>query len=45
MYIFGDLNKIVKNQDLYRNKDDFEFFECKVLNFDVKDFIFYKYTC
>ena len=26
MYILADINKIVENQDLYRNKDDFWIF-------------------
>ena len=27
MYILADIKKIVENQDLYRNKDDFRFFQ------------------
>ena len=35
--------KIVEDQDLYRNKDDFRFFfKTKDLVFDIKDFIFCK---
>ena len=34
-------NKIVENQDLYRNKDDF----WKFFIFNEKDIIFYKYIC
>ena len=41
MYIFAEMKKNVENKDLYRNRDDFRFF----IFFNVKDFIFYKYTC
>ena len=36
--------RIVEDQDLYRNKDDFRFFSSnkKFLYFDLKDFIFSK---
>ena len=33
MYIFAEINEIVDNQDLYRNKDDFKKIKQKVLIF------------
>ena len=41
MYILADIKEIVKIQYLYRNKDDFRFFQIqKISFFNVKDFIF-----
>ena len=44
--LYNDLLlKIVENQDLYRNRDDFIYFlNKKFLYFDLKYFIFSKYN-
>ena len=46
MFILADIKlKMVENQDLYKNRDDFLIFLYKkILFFNVKDFIFYKYV-
>ena len=46
MYILADKNKLIINQDLYRNKGDFlNFLSKKFLYFYSKDFIFHKEIC
>ena len=35
-------HEIVEYQDLYRNKDDLKHQQQTVLNFDLKDFMFFK---
>ena len=44
MYILADIKKIVENQDLYRNKEDFWFFHIQQNSYCLmlKIFIFNK---
>ena len=46
MYILADMKQNVENQDLYRNEDDLlKNFGNKIVIFNEKDFILYKYIC
>ena len=46
MYILADIKRIVEIQDLYRNKDEFLFFQIqKSLFFNVKESLFNKHIC
>ena len=40
MYILVFIDEIVENQDLCRNKDNFN-----IYYFNLKDFIFFKFIC